>query len=328
MPVILMLIVFSSFSLIAQEIYLFDDVVEITDEDVLYGLAFSDHNVEYKFRRLILIDPEIAIIGTSRVMQFRQDFFENDSFYNAGGVISTIGQLEPLLRQLVEEGIVPDTIIVGLDQYFFNANWDSIRDSDSLNYASKLRNVPVVVFPNRYRTLEAIITEPQLLFNQALINSRNIGLQGKIFNQGFRQDGSYYYGRYYEFGGRWDTDFMDTINRIEKGRSRFEYAENYNPKSIQELRSFLTLSKEYGINVIGFMPPFAPSINDIMSENGNYLYIDSVSIDINNLFNEYNYKYFDFTSMTETNDKNYIDGFHGDENVYKIITEYISEYIS
>ena len=185
MPLILILIVFSSFSLIAQEIYLFDDVVEIADEDVLYGLAFSDHNVEYKFRRLILIDPEIAIIGTSRVMQFRQDFFENDSFYNAGGVISTIGQLEPLLRQLVEEGIVPDTIIVGLDQYFFNANWDSIRDSDSLNYASKLTNAPVVVFPNRYRTLEAIITEPQLLYNPSLINSRNIGLQGKIFNQGF-----------------------------------------------------------------------------------------------------------------------------------------------
>lgn len=328
MPLILMTLVFGSFSLISQEIYLFDNVINISDEDILYGVAFSDYNVEYKFKNLVLRNPDIAIIGTSRVMQFRQEFFQYDSYYNAGGIISKIGDLEPLLTELIEEGIVPDTIIVGLDQYFFNSNWDPIRESDSLSYLSRLRNAPNIVVPNRFRLLEAVLSEPQLLFNSSLISSKNFGLQGKVFNQGFRQDGSYYYGRYYELGERNDPDFSNTIDRIENGHFRFEYAESYNPKSIQELRSFLTLSKEYGINVIGFMPPFAPGINDIMFENGNYSYIDSVSIEITNLFNEFNYQYFDFTSMTETNDKNYIDGFHGDENVYGIIAAKISEFIS
>lgn len=328
MPLILMTLVFGSFSLISQEIYLFDNVINISDEDILYGVAFSDYTVEYKYKNLVLRNPEIAIIGTSRVMQFRQVYFENDTIYNAGGIISQIGHLEPLLRQLIEEGIVPDTIIVGLDQYFFNSNWDPIRKSDSLRYLSRLRNAPSIVVPNRIRLLKEVLSEPPLLFNSSLISSKNFGLQGKVFNQGFRQDGSYYYGRYYELGERSDPDFINTIDRIENGHSRFEYAEDYNPKSIQELRSFLTLSKEYGINVTGFMPPFAPSINKVMSENGNYSYINSVSIEIEDLFNEYNYKYYDFTSMTETNDKNYIDGFHGDENVYKIITSYISEFIT
>lgn len=80
MPLILMTLVFSSFSLISQEIYLFDNVINISDEDILYGVAFSDYNVEYKFKNLVLRNPDIAIIGTSRVMQFRQEIFQYDSY--------------------------------------------------------------------------------------------------------------------------------------------------------------------------------------------------------------------------------------------------------
>ena len=78
------------------------------------------------------------------------------------------------------------------------------------------------------------------------------------------------------------------------------------------------------ILVIGFMPPYAPSINDLMESKGSYEYINKVSIEINRLFRLYGYKYFDYTSMDNTNDSQYIDGFHGDETVYELIAREIN----
>lgn len=328
LPTSLLFLIIFVFSIMTNELYIFANVVDSQNGDELYGVAFSDHNVEYKLRNLVKRNPDIAIIGTSRVMEFRSEFFEGQSIYNAGGIVSQIGHLRPLLEHLIIEDAVPDTIIVGLDQYFFNVSWDSVRASDANNYTYRLRNLPVIVIPNRLRMVEVIFTQPKLLMNISLLSSNNIGLQGKYYNQGFRHDGSYYYGKYYEHGINNDYDFVNTLNRIEYGKSRFEYGVNFNPKSLDELNLFLLLAEQNGINVVGFMPPFAPSINKIMVNSGNYLYINRASDAISELFAQYDFKYFDFTSMPDTFDFNYIDGFHGDMYVYAKIANEIAEFIN
>jgi hypothetical protein len=327
-PTSFIVVFFVSFLTIANEIYEFGSTIESQTEDVLYVIAFSDRNVEYKLHNLLNRNPELAIIGTSRVMSFRAEMFPDYVNYNAGGIVSNISHFRPLLEKLIDEGNAPEIIIIGLDQYFFNESWDKVRPTDSEMYRNSLQSSSKIVIPDRLRLIESLLNEPRVLISESILKSKNIGLLGKVYNQGFRVDGSYYYGRYYEFGINNDPDFSDTIYRIENGVRRFEYAEDYNPRSVEELEAFLLLAKQHEIFVVGFMPPYAPSINEFMALNGNYEYINQASIEISRLFIGLDYKYFDFTSMESTRDSQYIDGFHGDEKVYELIAVEINNILN
>jgi hypothetical protein len=318
-PTILITIVFFFFLKISNEIYDFKSTIELQTEDVLYGIAFSDKTYEYKLYNLLTTSPELAIIGTSRVLQFNADMFPDYSFYNAGLILRNIGQFKPLLEKLIEEEKKPQIMIIGLDQNFFNQEWNLVNSSDNESYRSRLDSIPNIVIPDKSILLEAILNEPSLLTNKSILTSKNIGLMAKAFNQGFRVDGSYYYGRYYEFEINHDLDFSDTIFEIENNASRFRYADDFSLESIIELESFLEFAHNNGITIVGFMPPFAPTINEVMSFTGKYEYIEKVTYELNRLFKRFDYKYFDFTIMDDTNDSLYIDGFHGGEEVYELI---------
>src|SRR4051812_47220692 len=50
------------------------------------GFAYLN-GAGYKFKSILRRKPEVLVLGTSRVMQFRSDFFKNPrSFYNGGGM--------------------------------------------------------------------------------------------------------------------------------------------------------------------------------------------------------------------------------------------------
>ncbi len=81
---------------------------------------------------------------------------------------------------------------------------------------------------------------------------------------GFKSDGSYYYGGLILYGREWDENFSDTIKRIEKGIIRFEYSDEVNPIAINTTREIVEICRENGIELIAFIPPYAPSIYDMM----------------------------------------------------------------
>jgi hypothetical protein len=288
-PTIIESISFLLLGIISNEIYIFDSTVDSQSDDILYGIALSDRTAEYKLYNLINRNPELAIIGTSRVMQFRAEMFPDYNTYNAGVIVSKISHILPLLEKLINENKTPQIVIIGLDQNFFNESWDTVRPNDSLLYNERLLSSSNFVIPDRLRLLLQIVKEPGVFINNSILKPENIGLQGKVYNQGFRVDGSYYYGRYYEFGIENDLDFIDTTYRIENGVSSFEYADEYNSKALNELEKFLDLAAQNEILVIGFMQPYAPSINDLMESIGRYEYINKVSIEIERPFRLYGY---------------------------------------
>jgi hypothetical protein len=325
-PSLVVVVLFSSFLIMSNEIYHFETIVKTQQLDELYGIAFSDRNVEYKLHNLLKRDPELVIIGTSRVMQFRSGMFDEYVTYNAGGIVRNISHFRPLLYKLISDGNPPKLVIVGLDQYFFNESWHQINPAD-VSYLNQLHYKPNLVFPDRRKLFEAFVSDPGVFLSGSIFKSDNLGLLGRVYNQGFRVDGSYYYGRYYDLGMNNDTDFIDTIYRIENGVSRFQYADNYNPRAVKELEAFLLLANQHEIFVIGFMPPYAPTINELMSLTGNYEYINKVTLEINSLFEQYGFKYFDFTTMGNTKDNDFVDGFHGDEMVYGLIAREIIDFL-
>ncbi len=71
-------------------------------------------------------------------MQFRSYFFNKD-FYNAGGVIEKIKHLSIFLKKVPIDQ-QPDIILLGLDQNFFNKNWDNMSNDEIENRMSEDRN--------------------------------------------------------------------------------------------------------------------------------------------------------------------------------------------
>ena len=125
--------VFSSWVLYkGGELKTLDRVVEEMAEarkqgiEKLVGWGYQDNDKAFKLRMSNKLHPDIFAVGTSRVMQFREEWFADEySFYNAGGGVSRLPHFKKFLQNL-PDGYTPKILIISLDQYFFNKNWDSM----------------------------------------------------------------------------------------------------------------------------------------------------------------------------------------------------------
>jgi len=91
-------------------------------------------------------------------------------------------------------------------------------------------------------------------------------------------------------------------------------------KQIEILEELLVYSKKNEIKLIGYFPPFAPSVNKMMNNpKYDYSYIKESSNLILQLFDEYGFKFKDFTNIDYYDDSFYLDGFHCNRNIYYYI---------
>lgn len=70
---------------------------------------------------------KVMVIGSSRVLNFDHTMFGTDSFYNAGLSESTIDDLLAVTGILVQDGKLPETMIIGVDSFLFNATHNNDR---------------------------------------------------------------------------------------------------------------------------------------------------------------------------------------------------------
>jgi hypothetical protein len=281
--------------------------------DVIIGMAIQNIDSQLKYETTKVLNPDILALGTSRVMQFRKEFFNDEVlFYNAGGAVSNLGQFINFIDTLDKK---PKFIIIGLDQYFFNENW-SKSNQDLTTYKYKYN--PIKIIANFYRFILTNRSE----INQAYKYDENIGLTAKVYGDGYRKDGSYFYNRIInfpesEYSKKFIYPFKDTIRRIDAGNSRFDYGGDIYKKSIEQIIELLDRCKNEHIQVIAFIPPFAPYVNIKLEENGNYNYIKKIYPTLLPIFAEYGHEIYDFTDSSNISDDSmYIDGFHGNENTY------------
>ncbi|MCX5751435.1 MAG: DUF1574 family protein [Candidatus Saganbacteria bacterium] len=330
---ILIILGFPLFVLIySKEILPIDKIIEAQTslpEKQLVSLAYSNPDKYYKLKSTISITPEVLVLGTSRTMQFREWFFvPNIRFFNAGGGISTIKHSNLFLNRLLTERVHPKIIIIGLDQYFFNQNWiNANTEINSSSEKSLFRKTCLSEIINNQNItkiyldyLQHKFTISQLLVKNKEINK--IGLNALVNNNGFRKDGSFLYGwtvNNANLPENPDYQFKDTKTRILKGERRFEYGQNISEESIKDLEIFLRKCKKEGIYVIGFLPPYAPSIiNQMKNMQNKYMYIKLLPKPLNKLFLKHGFAFYDFSDVSnlKITDKEFIDGFHGSEVVY------------
>lgn len=78
---------------------------------------------------------EVMVIGSSRVFTFEHTMFGTDSFYNAGLSEATIYDLWAVTGILVQNGHLPETMVIGADAFLFNAAHNNDRWLELEEYA-------------------------------------------------------------------------------------------------------------------------------------------------------------------------------------------------
>jgi hypothetical protein len=302
------------------------------DNMELFGMAYSDQTRLYKLKLLESRNCNIVALGSSRIMQLRDHFF-NTSFCNAGGGATKINEFKLLIQKMLESGKRPKLVIISLDQYYFNSKWDNGKSKIEPGQYDPEENY-YSIFLSNISKINSDYLEGKIKFGE--ISSKKsgyIGLTAVMKGSGFRNDGSYLYGDVIEKGGIKNKDyedfnFKDTFSRIQKGTSRFEYGATVSDYSIDELDSFLDYCYKNNIQVIGFMPPFAKEVWGKIDEyKDEYKYMFGIYNQTKPIFDKYNFEVYDFSDLNKVNASNceVIDGFHGSEKAYLRMVIYMAD---
>src|SRR5438552_8112008 len=88
---------------------------------LLYGRAYRDNLFAYKLIATQFRKPEVLVLGSSRVQQFRSLLFNKNgtAFYNAGRATQSIYETRQFLEAL-DPSTLPKVLILGLDQPWFD----------------------------------------------------------------------------------------------------------------------------------------------------------------------------------------------------------------
>lgn len=300
----------------AGELSVFDSFVRPLEEDRLFGLAYSYYDKEYKFYMTDEIKrPQVLALGSSRVLQLKGDIVKPGiSFYNAGGAVQNIYEFRLFLKKLSYK---PEIIIANFDQFYFNPNFEDQKSA----FSDIAYNKPEYSLSNH---LSSCITFYEDFMADKidvgkLFQSDNTGITAIFNHRGFTTDGSYYDGLVEERPeASLDYNFKDTKERIRNKDLRFQGCSHADKSVLNEIDSLLEYCDRQGITFVGFLPPFAPNINDIMEADGSYGYLKEIPDLMESVFSRHHAVFMDFTDYENqySTDSYFLDGFHGSDIVY------------
>lgn len=280
-------------------------------ENGIYGTAFKNDTLEYKLELYGQIRPEVMVVGSSRVMQVRQEMFKR-TMVNMGGAASTVAQMSYLMDLAFREHR-PKLVIVGVDFWLLNANWPEppilpLQKNGSFNFSlSNLLDLYDWIVQGRIPVGDII--------GRGLSLERSKGAYGlaAIYTgAGFDAHGSRRPPNDTSCTG--EPLFEETLERVRSGTSRFQYGESVDKRRLAALSEFIRKLRSREVEVVVFLPPVAPQVFAAMVSSGRYGFVDELTAlgDLGGV------TVYNFLSQPGnfSSDCEYLDGFHGGDIVY------------
>ena len=228
-----------------------------SDKEVLYDSAFSyAPAIPYKILGTVRTDPEILALGLSRVLTIQSDFFKDPSvFYNAGSAVHIAPDLLTFMDRAASDTKLRVVLFDASNLLFDNPS-DHIQDQSSLYdmlhqfLSSGWRQVYIDYADGSFSLSD--------LFQSGDASSSYIGLAAMRDHKGFRKDGSLDYGDAAELDkskAALPSDIADNVLNTTLAREPHFSADN-----LAAIDQFLSICKQRGIYVIGYMSPYASEI--------------------------------------------------------------------
>jgi hypothetical protein len=295
--------------------------------DALYGSAVHDNVYAYKFGLLADRHPDVVVIGSSRVLEFRAAYF-NAPFVNLGRTVNYPDEAVQLVHDLLKVAH-PKLILFGVDYWWFNPKMTFLLNFETHRIRGGELTSDALISPARW-VIERKLTPRSFLDILAASHPIKVGgapmfgVEAITRGDGFAADGSYYYlGTVYGRGPAKDPRFSDTNGRIARNAAQFVRAATPDDQRLATLAALLRSLDEEGMRVITFMPPLAPSIFAAMKKVGQYGYIDLVRQQLKQI-SPHHYDFLDPETIGADNCE-FIDGLHGGDVVAARILARIAE---
>ena len=289
----------------------------------LFGSGVSQDFVDYKLRLYAAVRPDVAAVGSSRVMQFRAACFRRP-FLNMGGVAGNLAALRSTLDAMLRVHR-PQAVILGLDFWWFMPQWEARPfdeappTSGSYNYGFESLKKPWSWLLDGKISLTELAAPLLGPFGRGFRAGR-YGVMAQQTDDGFGPDGSWYYTA--EITGQkrpFDYQFSDTLSQVRHGIKAFYRAgknqDAPSPEHLDALAEIRCRLRARGIQTFIFIAPLSERVLTAMREHQEaYPHLFALreallarGIDA-----------LDFTDPRSfaSGDCEFIDGFHGGEVAY------------
>lgn len=292
---------------------------QTSDEPVMYRPRFGNRDTQFKSAMVNRLQPEIVTVGSSRVLQMRDGLLTEapSAFYNAGAPAWTLDQLEEWLA-LVDDEALPDVLILGIDPPWFNSAYTG---DEFKTYASDVEyTLDITRSFLQYLVQGRPFDLAQLLVREERRSGAlGLGMRPIQDGHGFRNDGSEQYGDFLVAGWLWQPTERDRhIQWMRNGEEMYVFGDTISPDRLAQFERFIATLDERGVHVVGFLPPYTPSLYAEMIANGNHRYIETLPATIESVMDQYDFDFLDFSDATQfgVTDEDFFDGWHGSERVY------------
>lgn len=240
----------------------------------LFGPLFDDI-ADFKLRATLRRRPDVLVIGTSRVWQWRQSMFVSCAnrpgcFYNAGGAMPTVATGLEFFRSVAAEN-APRVLLVGLDFWYLNPAFiGPALPTFNASFNNRLEYTLAVV----RRFMFAMTHDAQiraLLAGQVAIPPGVTGARAILYDEGFHVDGSWLYStrQYAEALGQSSAiRSARSLPSVLAGTDFFQPFSKADPVALRQLEELLDLAAAYGTRVVAFTPPFSGEVAAAIDGSG------------------------------------------------------------
>jgi hypothetical protein len=295
-------------------------------DDILWGPLFLQNTAGYKFRRALLKKPELLVLGSSTVSQFRDQATPGIATYNASRAAGSFVDALSFVRSLYPQHR-PRVTILGIDSWWFARdksaegavpNDPTGEFSQSEQLANMLREIVKIRF------LTKLIFSPPSQEPDELGGRKPVGYNAAALASGFRPDGSYQYGAilldrypYYnqaKMGYR--HGFKHSRDQVRRKVGRFEYTGEPSAKAVELLRQIIRYHQEQSVGLILIFPPLAHAVYSAAQETpAQRRYFTAIETLMRTVAADYGVEFFNYRDYATLGvaDRQSIDGIHIDE---------------
>lgn len=274
-------------------------IQQLDNHDLIYRPAWTrSDEFYYKFIATNQQQPEILIIGSSRIQTWRPEYmFLDDSVgYNASVTAAEPLEFAWFIEALEYSNNLPQIIIISIDHQFFNADSEFIRNKRVEGVVPPLTysfNYIINGFRNVVRDNNYIINPRAIItFYQNYNPMNNVGIVAQDTGRGYRYDGSYTIPNVADVSEQLIDLHQESFNN---GESIFEHGHTVDEASVNAINTILEIASRNDVIVVGVILPYNSDNYRETLESDDFSFIPQVLSQMNTLFAQYEMPLLDFT---------------------------------